>query len=121
MNIKGTILEDWAKDFCMVDKTSVPDGAGGFNVRYTDGATFTCVQRHDSTIEAQVAEKADAAATYTIFADKSLTFDYYDIIKRKSDGQLFRITEPYSKITPGISGLELQSIKCEKFNLKAGG
>lgn len=115
VDIKGTILENYTDTYLFQNKTRVPDGAGGFIPSYKDGASFVGVHRHDSTVEAQVAEREGTASTYTLFVDKEIEFKYHDIIKRKSDNSLFRITEPEGKSTPCISKMNMKCIKCEKW------
>lgn len=115
MNIKGTILENYTDAYVFQKKTRVPDGAGGFVSTYKDGESFLGVYRHDSSIEAQEAEREGSASTYTLFVDKAIGFEYHDIIKRKSDNTLFRVTEPEGKSTPSISHMNLKCIKCEKW------
>lgn len=118
MDVKGTILEDWLKNFCMVDKVSVPDGAGGFYPTYHDSAPFEAVQMHDSTIEAQIAEREGTASTYKLYVDKDLEFEFHDIIKCVDNGCIFRITVTDGPVTPNVSDLNMKSIMCERFDLK---
>ena len=116
MNIKGSILESYADTYCFMIKQRTPDGAGGFNTSYTDGEQFLAVLRHDSTIEAQVAEKQGTASTYTFFVDKGMKFDYHEVFKRLSDGQWFRVTSASGeKETPSQSSLNMTTVMCEKW------
>ncbi len=110
-------MEDWAKDFCVMQRKYKDDGAGGFFSEYEEGPGFTVVQRHDQTIQAQIAEKESNASTYTFFIDKNLNLEFHDVIKRLEDGKYFRVTITDGKHTPALSSFDLKSIVCEKWEL----
>ena len=113
-----SLLDAFSKEFVMIDKTSVPDGDGGFIPTYKEGLKFKMPQAHDTTIEAQQAEREGTASTYTFLPAKGMQFSYHDIFKRVSDGQYFRVTVPVGdKETPELSRLGLTYIKAEKWEM----
>lgn len=115
MDIKGTILENYTDIYLLQNKTRVSDGAGGFLSSYQDGVSFVGIHRKDNASETQIAEREEIASTYTLFVDKGMEFKYHDIIKRKADNVLFRVTEPEGKSTPDISKMNMKCIKCERW------
>lgn len=113
-----SLLDEAKKAFCMMDKISTSDGEGGLVTEWVEGAEFELIQQHNTTIEAQIAERNGTASTYTFLFDKNLTFRHDDYIKRLSDGAYFRITQPSGEdYTPPSAGLHLGLIKAEKTEL----
>lgn len=113
-----SLLDAFSKEFVMMTPTKVPDGDGGFITTWSEGIKFRMPQAHDTTIEAQKAEKEGTASTYTFLPAIGMQFAYHDIFKRLSDGQYFRVTAPSGeKETPEISRLGLTYIKAEKWEM----
>lgn len=115
-----SLLDHYKKQYYLMDEVRTADGAGGFVTVWTEGVELSLIERHDTTIEAQKAEKAGTASTYTFLFDKALSFKYHDVLKRKEDGQCFRITQPSGEqYTPSMSNLNLGSATAEKWELKS--
>jgi len=113
-----SLLNEFSQTFVMMEKTRTADGEGGFVNNWQQGVQFTMPQAHESTIQAQVAEKAGTASTYYFLPDKSMSFDYHDVFKRVSDGQIFRVTSPSGEeVTPAMSALNRTKITAEKWVL----
>lgn len=115
-----SLLDAYAEEFVKIDKVTEPDGAGGFITTWQESVPIKLIERHDTTIEARIAEKAGTASTYSFLFDKKLTFEYHDIVKRKRDNQVFRITQPSGEdYTPNTTSLNLGMITAEKWELPA--
>ena len=113
-----SLLDEFTQQFVMMEKSKRADGEGGFINTWTEGITFSMPQAHESTIEAQIAEKDGTASTYYFLPDKGLHFDYHDVFKRLSDGQIFRVTtESGEDVTPQMSSLNRTKITAEKWVL----
>lgn len=110
-----TVMAGFTKTFCFMERTHTPDGVGGFVSVWTEGEKFEAVERHDTTVEAQVAEQAGTASTYTLIVDKSVSLAFPDYIKRMEDGQTFAVTsEMNDSISPIESGMNLRAVNCKK-------
>lgn len=114
-----SLLEQFGKPYAFMEKTRTPDGEGGFNTEWAEGARLTVFERHDTTIEAQQAENKALASTYTFLLDKNISLTQNDVIKRLEDGQTFRITQPSNEdVTPEMSSLNLTAVKAERWVLE---
>ncbi len=101
-----------------MNKTRQPDGAGGYNVKWTEGAKFTALIRHDETIEAQIAEKTEGVSTYTFVVDKKIVLEEKDVIKRLDNGKIYLITSDSSdKTTPEMSALDMSVVNGKEWQL----
>ena len=73
------------------------------------------MERHDTTVEAQVAEQADTASTYTLLVNTGVPLAFPDYVKRVSDGQTFQVTSAADEGgAPEESGMGLRAVKCKK-------
>ena len=107
----STVMQGFTKKFRFQTRSYEPDGVGGFVSGWTDGPEFEAVERHDTTVEAQVAEQADTASTYTLLVPLA----FPDYIKRASDGQTFQVTSAADEgNAPTESGMGLRAVKCKK-------
>lgn len=113
------LLDAFAKEFVMMNKTAMPDGENGFYTSWEPSkAVFKMPENHNTTIEAQKAEKEGTASVYTFLPKQGLEFEYGDIFKRLEDGQYFRVTLPTGeKVTPAyISKMNRGYMKAEKLS-----
>lgn len=112
------LLDTQTETFCYINKSYVPDGEGGVVASWTDGAEFQANARLDSSTQAKIAEKMGVTSLYTIITKKNITFEFHDIIKRLSDGEIFRITsDGKDSKTPDSAGLNMRQVSAEKWRL----
>lgn len=111
----STVMQSFTQKYRFQTRSYEPDGVGGFVSGWKDGPEFEAVERHDTTVEAQVAEQADTASTYTLLVGTGVPLAFPDYIKRVSDGQTFQITSAADETkAPPESGMGLRSVKCKK-------
>lgn len=111
-------LKNFAFDFVFMIKRKKPDGAGGFITTWEEGAPFTAIVKHDTTIEAQIAEKDETASTYTLFVDRKNILEAGDVIKRIEDGKVLMITsDSLDSRTPNSAQIDLASVTAKKWKL----
>ena len=104
----STVMQSFTQKYRFQTRSYEPDGVGGFVSGWTDGPEFEAVERHDTTVEAQVAEQAATASTGVPLA-------FPDYIKRVSDGQTFQVTSAADEgNAPAESGMGLRAVKCKK-------
>lgn len=112
-------LIDLMMDSCVImNRSKVSDGEGGFITEWTEGADVLCAIVNDTSMSARVAEKDGVTSTYTITTRKNVVLEYHDVIKRKKDGKIFRITSDINdKISPSASSLDMAQVSAERWEL----
>lgn len=112
-------LVDAFKEPCIVmNKAKVPDGEGGFTTAWQEGAEFDAAIVKDTSIEARIAEKDGLTNTYTVTTSTSAALEFHDVFKRKSDGQVFRVTSNGDdKRTPSVASFEFEQVSAEEWSL----
>lgn len=113
--IASTVMADFEKEFCRMEKSPVSDGLLGTETTWEEGAHFQAVERLDQTRESQQAGQQGTASTYTLFVDKSMSLKFPDCIKRVEDGQTFQVTtNSADHAAPAGSGMNLCAVQCKK-------
>jgi head-tail adaptor len=112
------IMGERATSCTLLEKTRVPDGEGGWETSWTDGAQFQATIAHASSIEARVAESEGMASTFTVWTEKGVTLDFHDLFRRDSDGQVFRVTsQGGDEQSPDSASFDLQHVSAERWQL----
>ena len=112
------LYEAMMEKFVFMDKVREPDGLGGWNTVWREGAEFKASVLKDSTIQGRVAEKQGITELYTITVFRNNQLDFHDVIKRVSDGKIFRITSDIKDNTsPVFSGINFGQVTAEAWKL----
>lgn len=102
----------------LLDKRTISDGIGGYKIEYTEGVEFDAAIAHNTSIQAQVAEKQGVTSLYTVSTSRALNLQYHDIFRRKSDGKIFRVTsDGNDKKAPPSSNLDMRLVTAEEYAL----
>ena len=103
-----------------VNRSIVPDGEGGYITAWTDGAEFQAAIRLDSSLQAQVAAAQGVTGIYTIITPRIINLQFHDVVRRLSDGKVFRVTsDGDDKRTPNSAGLDMRSVSAEEWVIPA--
>lgn len=86
------MLSDFFIPFNLQSRTPAPDGFGDVIWTYADAVPFMAGISTNSSDEAQIAYRNGLKTIYTIVLRKNLTLRQEDVVKRVTDGKLFRIT-----------------------------
>lgn len=113
-----SLLESAFEPFIIQDKISQDDGYGGISVSWKNGATIQGVMVFDSSTQMKVAQAMGVSSAYTFTVKKSVLLDYHTIVKRKSDGKIFRLTSNSDdKKTPKEAALNMRQYSAEEWSL----
>lgn len=113
-----SLLSDSMENFIMMDRTTVPDGYGGNASVWNDGVTFKAAAVLDTSMQARIGEKQGVTALYTLTTPKVMNLQYHDVIRRLSDGKIFRVTsDGDDKKTPASAMLDMRQVSAEEFTL----
>ena len=110
------LMREAMTDVVMLEKVRKPDGEGGFTTVWTEGGRFKAAITFDSSIEARSAEKQGVTSLYTITVPKNTKLEYHDVLRRLSDGKIFRITsDGDDKMTPGSASFQVLQVTAEEW------
>jgi len=115
-----SLLDNFTEPFTLLNMVRTSDGQGGFTTSWEDGAEINIAVRYDSSMEARRAEKEGMTSVYTFLVSRSIELNYHDVLRRKSDQQIFRITSRTGdSVTPSSSSLSLTAVTAERWELPA--
>lgn len=113
-----SLLDSMMEQCTIIDRKTEPDGEGGYNVVWQDGATIDAAIVHNSSMEAQIAEKQGVTSVYTVTTPRAVLLEYHTVIRRNSDGKIFRVTsDPEDIKSPAVSSLDIRQVTAEKWSL----
>lgn len=105
----------------MMDKTTTPDGYGGYVPVWSEGVEFQAAITLDTSIEARTAESQGVTSLYTVTTRKAMNLQYHDVFQRVSDNKVFRVTsDGDDKKTPPMAGLNMRQVSAEEYELTNG-
>lgn len=112
------MVDDFRTPCTMLEQTRRTDGEGGWVTTWEDGDGFEAAIVMDSSTVARVAQHDGMKAVYTVTVDKGTSFDFHDVFRRDSDGQIFRVTsDPTDKTTPDRAGFQFSQVSAEEWRL----
>lgn len=113
-----SLLKDAYEPCVLLVKDKQSDGEGGFITNWRDSVEFECAITFDTSIESRIAEKQGVTSRYTITTNKNAKLEYHDVIRRLSDGKIFRITsDSDDKQTPKSASFQFLQVTAEEFTL----
>ena len=113
-----SLLDSQMEAFEMLDRTSVADGYGGFDYVWKPGAQFQAVAVFNSSTEARLAAVQGAYDRYKITTRKVVNLQYHDVVRRLSDGKIFRVTTDGDDVkTPPSASLNMRQVDAEEWKL----
>ena len=114
-----SLLDDAMTDVVMLDKIREPDGVGGFITNWVESIVFQAAITFDTSMESRIGEKQGVTSRYTITTNKGAKLSYHDVIKRLSDGKIFRITsDGDDKQTPKSASFQFLQVTAEEWWLE---
>lgn len=113
-----SLLSEAMTECTLIDKRTTPDGYGGYDIAWSEGAVFDAAIVLDTSIQARVAEKQGVTALYTVTTEKAMNLQYHDVFRRESDKKIFRVTsDGDDKHTPQSATLNMRQVNAEEYSL----
>lgn len=113
-----SLLESAYEPFTILNKAIVDDGYGGVKTVYVDGLTIQGAPRYDMSSQMRIARAMGVTASYTLTFKRNIKLDYHTVLRRESDGKIFRLTSNSDdKKTPEEAALNMRQYEAEEFIL----
>ena len=112
------LIKDQTCDCCFLNKAIVLDDVGGYDTKWTEGATFEAVITENSSLEATIAGIAQERTYYGVKVRSAVPLEFHGVFKRVTDNKIFRITTAEGLNAPSISALGMKQLQAEEFELQ---
>lgn len=114
-----SLLSQSYEDVVLLEKRREPDGEGGFITNWVESIVFKAAITFDTSMESRIAEKQGVSSRYTVTTNKGAALEYHDVIKRLSDGKIFRVTsDGDDKQTPKSASFQFLQVTAEEWVLE---
>ena len=111
-----SLLTEKFEDFVELEKTVTPDGLGGYIVDWSESTEFKAAITFNSSMQAKIAAAMGVKSLYTVTTRKDYVLYYHDVIKRLSDGKIFRITSDGDDVqTPASASFQFLQVEAEEW------
>ena len=112
------LIDCMMESYVRMIPTRTPDGAGGYKTKWAEGERIKAAIVQDTSTEARIADAAGTVKLYTVTVSRSVHLEYHAVIKRLSDGKVFRITSDNAeKKTPLCTALDIAQSTAEAWRL----
>lgn len=113
-----SLIDDFTEEYVILDKVTTNDAIGGYGDKYITGATILGAMTFDSSLQARIAQAQGVKSVYTFTTKKNVILDFHDVIQRKSDSKVFRVTQDGDdKFTPKGASLNMRQVTCEEWTI----
>lgn len=113
-----SLLEDNFEDFTIINKAIIDDGLGGTKTTWTDGAVIKGIVPFNGSTQTKIAQAMGVTSVYSLVVRKETELDYHTVLRRNSDGQIFRLTSNTDdKKTPNGVPLNLRMYDAEQWEI----
>ena len=115
----NTLWESQMTDCVMLEKTSEPDGEGGRRSVWTETLPFRAAIAFKASVQTKTADAQGVTSLYTIHTYKSITLEYHEVFRRKSDSKVFRVTsDGDDDRSPGSASIDMAVVTAEEWRLE---
>ena len=114
------LVNDFYEGFTRLVPVSTSDGEGGVTTTWETSGRFTAAAVKDTSPEMRAAERAGSKPEYTltISAYAPATLVYHDVVKRDSDGAIFRaLSSTADSQPPKRATFHFSQVRCELWQL----
>lgn len=114
-----SLLSNEMEPVVLMERKRTPDGVGGFVTSWVEGAQFKAAITYDDSTEARIGEKQGVTNRYTVLSPLNAKLEYHDVIKRLSDGKIFRITsDGDDSHTHSVASFQVSKVSAEEWMLQ---
>lgn len=115
-DIDMSLIDSFRTSFTRLVRTAERDSAGHIVYSYFDGESFSAALVLSGSSEKETAGNVKAVSSYTLTADEDVVIEYADILRRESDGRLFRVTGFVSEEPPATASFSFRQYSAEDFD-----
>ena len=113
-----SLLSAAMEPFVYMDRTTEKDEYGSIKTTWREGAGIDAAAVYDTSVEARIAGVQGVTSLYTITTSRAINLQYHDVLKRISDGKIFRVTsDGDDKKTPSPAYLDMRQVTAEEWEL----
>lgn len=114
--LRQLAIKDNFEIFKIIEERIVPDGMGGFDTEWVDGADIMGYLSLQTSTEVRIAEQEGYTSIYVLTTEQTTPIDYRMVIRRQDDKKIFKLTSHPEK-NPKTSNISFWHTTAERFEL----
>lgn len=112
------LIEAMMDECVIMNKIKQDDGEGGSVTTWQEGAHILVAITNNTSMSARIAQQEGVTSTYTLTTHRSNTLEFHEVIKRLTDGKIFRVTSDGNDVkSPAVSSLDMSQVSAERWEL----
>ena len=114
------LIEDFYEYFTLLTPVMISDVEGGSTTTWHENTKFFAAAVKDTSPEMRAAERAGSKPEYTLTISEytPMNIAYHDVVKRDSDGSIFRaISSSADSKPPKRATFNFSQVRCELWQL----
>lgn len=112
------MLFDSMEPYVKMAQTTIEDAGGGYTTGWTDALSFKGFVRKEQAPEIDAAGKTTVKEMLTVVVPSDVVLSYHDVIRRVSDGAIFRLTSNTADDKAlAIASIQIAKANCERWVL----
>lgn len=116
-----SLLDNEMVDCTILDKTTQPSEYGGVTTTWVDGSPIKAAFAYNDSVQARIASVQGVTDLYTIITKKNVVLQANDVIRRETDGKIFRITtDGNDNRTPYGAALDARAVRAKEWEITDG-
>lgn len=113
-----SLLDEAMEQYMIINQIKAPDGYGGTTDTWVNGPIIKGAMVFNTSQQARTGQALGVTSLYTFTTAKNINLQYHNVIKRLSDGKIFRVTsDGDDKFTPASANLNMRQVTCEEWEL----
>lgn len=113
-----SLIDEMMEECVIMDRRTTDDGDGGTEDEWVPGARIRAAITNDSSTLAKIAQHDGVTSTYKITTYKNVRLKFPDVVKRLSDGQIFRVTSDGNDVvSPDAVSFNISQVSAERWRL----
>jgi len=113
-----SLLDSAYEPYALLEQESAKDSRGTITRIWKEGAEIIAAAVYDTSLQARIAGVQGVTSLYTVTTPRSVTLRFHDVIRRKSDGLVLRVTSRgRDKATPESATLDMRQVSAEEYVL----
>ena len=111
----STLLDEYKKSFRIWHRVSQDDDYGGYEWKWTEGASFDGILTEDVSLTATVAGIETKTKAYGIKVKRNAPLEFKTVFRDEESGKWYIITSDEPLKSPKISAMDMKILSCQAY------
>ena len=111
----STLLDEYKKSFRIWHRVSQDDDYGGYEWKWTAGASFDGILTEDVSLTATVAGIETKTKAYGIKVKRNAPLEFKTVFRDEESGKWYIITSDEPLKSPKMSAMDMKILSCQAY------